>query len=210
MKNIERRFMDVKEIRAADTESSMVIEGYPVVYDVEADLGWFKEIIRAGAATEALKRSDEFVLLNHDSNYPLARRSNGTLEVEEDEHGIKIKADVSGSARGRETHEMVKNELINKMSFAFTVEEDEWSKAADDEQEVREIISFKELYDYSPVTYPAYSQTEVQARSAEEVMKSREVSAEAEQSGAPDDGVDFDALLEPYYREIELIEGENL
>ena len=123
--NPERRFIDVKEIRASENE--MIIEGYPIVYESVTDIGgWFKEVISRGAATSALARSDEFVLFNHDSNYPLARRSNGTLEATEDEHGVKIKADLSGSARGRETHEMIKNGLIDKMSFAFTVEKEEW------------------------------------------------------------------------------------
>jgi len=210
MEKRERRFVEIKEIRTAGDENEQIIEGYPIVYGVEADLGFFREKIRAGAATEALNHSDEFVLFNHDSNYPLARRANGTLEVKEDKHGVHIKADLSKSAEGRNTYEMIKNGLIDKMSFAFTVEEDEWTRIreGDEDTETREIVKFKELYDYSPVTRPAYEQTQVQARSAEEVFNSRNSAAAEEQSETSDEEKNFEELLDPYYKELELI-GEN-
>lgn len=185
---IERRFIDVKEIRAAD--EGMIIEGYPIVYNVEAEIGgWFRESIAKGAATNAFARSDEIVLFNHDSNFPLARKSNGTLTVTEDDHGVKINADVSGSARGRETHEMIKNGLISKMSFAFSVEKESWVTAPEDGgMDLRIIDEFREIFDYSPVTYPAYKQTEIQARSAEELKKSHDTAtAEDESSTEPEE-----------------------
>ncbi len=209
MKNMERRFAEIKELRAKDDDGKLIISGYPIVYNQEADIGPFREVILPGASREALSISDEFVLFNHNPDYPLARRKNGTLTAVEDEKGVFIEADVSGSPEGRSAHEKVKSGLIDKMSFAFKVQEDEWV-TDDNPKELRRIRAFDELFDYSIVVYPAYKATEVQARSAEEVMKSREVSAEAEQSGAPDDGVDFEAVLEPYYKEIEAIEGEIL
>lgn len=184
---IERRFIDVKEIRAAD--EGMIIEGYPIVYNVEAEIGgYFRESIAKGAATNAFARSDEIVLFNHDSNFPLARKSNGTLTVTEDDHGVKIKADVSGSARGREAHEMIQNGLISKMSFAFSVEKESWVTAQEGGMDLRIIDEFREIFDYSPVTYPAYKQTEVQARSAEELKKSHDTAtAEDELAAARDE-----------------------
>lgn len=205
----ERRFVDVKEIRAAGEENEMIIEGYPIVYNSETKIGpWFREIIFPGAATEALTRSDEIVLFNHDSNYPLARRSNGTLEVEEDDHGVKIKADLSGSARGREAHEMIKNGLITKMSFAFTVKEESWEAPEEKNGiDLRIIREFEQIFDYSPVTYPAYQATEVQARSAEEIL-ARKPSAEEERTPAGEDE-DPTAVLEPYELELNLLTGEQ-
>jgi phage head maturation protease len=61
------------------------------------------------------------------------------------------------------------------MSFAFTVEKDEW------DEDLRTVVNFRELYDYSPVTYPAYEQTNILARSAEEATRTRpKVSTETE------------------------------
>jgi HK97 family phage prohead protease len=207
MKDIERRFTNVKELRFLDEGN--IIEGYPIVYEQETDIGYFREKIARGAATNALKNSDEFVLFNHDPNFPLARRSNGTLEVTEDDHGVKIKADLSKSARGREVHEMVKAGLIDKMSFAFSTEKESWEYAQTPGQsDLRTVEEFRELFDYSPVTYPAYKQTELQARSAEDVFESRKAPSGDEQPGAPGDK-DYLGILDVYEREATLIIGDE-
>lgn len=205
MKDIERRFTDVKELRSS--EDGNIVEGYPIVYDQETDIGWFREKIARGAATNALKSSDEFVLFNHDPNFPLARRSNGTLEVTEDDHGVKIRADLSKSARGREVHEMVKNGLIDKMSFAFSTEKESW-EYAQGKSDLRIVEEFRELFDYSPVTYPAYKQTELQARSAKDVFDSRKAPAGDEQPGAPGKDQAL-GILDVYEREAKLIIGDE-
>ena len=164
---MERRFIQV-EIRAADGESGeLIVEGYPIVYEQEANLGIFREKIAKGAAKEALKRSNEFVLFNHDSNIPLARRTNGTLEAKEDDKGVFIRADLSKSSRGPGVYEDIKNGLIDKMSFAFTVERDSW------EDDLRTVEEFSEIFDYSPVTYPAYTDTELVARSTALAVRSK-------------------------------------
>ena len=208
MDNIERRFIAVKDLRTS--EDGNIIEGYPIVYEQEADLGWFREKIARGAATAALKSSDEFVLFNHDPNFPLARRSNGSLEVTEDDHGVKIKADLSKSARGREVHEMVKAGLIDKMSFAFSTEKESWTYAkTEGHADLRIIEEFRELFDYSPVTYPAYKQTELQARSAKDIFESREAPAGDEQPGAPEENEDYLGKLDVFERQIKIIIGDE-
>ena len=103
----------------------------------------------------------------------MARRGNGTLEAKEDDHGVHIRADVSKSVWGRNGHEAIKNKLINKMSFCFDVEQDKWRS---DEIEgvkiqTREIIQFAHIYDYSPVSYPAYKQTKVTARTKDLALR---------------------------------------
>ena len=192
-KTRERRYFPMKdaEIRAAaGDEGSLIIEGYPIVYDRYANLWGFKEIIRKGAATEALAKSSEVVLWNHQSDQPMAARKNGTLEVSEDDHGVRIRAEVSGTVWGRNGHEAIEAGVVDKMSFAFDIEEDKWTTQSIDgvKIDVREIIAFAELYDYSPVTYPAYEDTEVEARSKELALRNRP------EPGAP--GEDSKALLE--------------
>lgn len=178
---MERRFIET-EIRAAGEGDDLIVEGYPIVYDQETDLGYCRERIAKGAATEALKRSDEFVLFNHDSNVPLARRANGTLTVKEDDKGVFIRADLSKSSAGPRVYQDIKNGLINKMSFAFTCERDTW------DENLRTVESFAELFDYSPVTYPAYKQTEIVARSADEATRNRpEPSTEGEGSSTEEE-----------------------
>ena len=174
---MERRFIQV-ELRAEDSEDGqMIVEGYPIVYDQETNIGYCREKIAAGAATEALKKSDEFVLLNHNSDIPLARRANGTLEVKEDKRGVHIRADLSKSTAGPGVYADIKNGLIDKMSFAFICEKDSW------DDDLRTVEQFSELFDYSPVTYPAYKQTEIVARSADEATRNRPESS-TEDEGA--------------------------
>jgi len=162
--NEERRYREI-EVRAVGEDDKKIIEGYAVVYDSPTELWGITEIIRKGAATEALKKSDEFVLWNHEASQPMARRKNGTLEVKEDDKGVYIKADVSGTEWGRKGYEAIKSGVTDKMSFAFTVKEEEWKKEeGSDDFNVREITKFEELFDYSPVTYPAYQDTDLTAR----------------------------------------------
>lgn len=187
---IERRYLPIQDMRASLTDDgAMIIEGYPIVYDTYAPIWGFREIIRKGAATKALKTADEMVLWDHESGQPMARRSNGTLETKEDEKGVFIRADVSKTVWGRNGHEAIRNDVIDKMSFAFDLERDgeKWSteKVEGVEIETREILEFKTLYDYSPVSYPAYEDTTVQARDKDLALRNKpEPEASGEASAA--------------------------
>lgn len=174
----ERRYFPVERMETIETEDGkLFIEGYPIVYDEYANLWGFRETIKPGAATGALKKSKEVVLWNHNSDKPMASRNNGTLKVKEDDRGVHIRADVSGTVWGREGYESIKNGVTEKMSFAFSLSPDGQKWRVDEIEgvkiETREIIEFDEIYDYSPVTYPAYEQTEVVARSKEIALRQR-------------------------------------
>ena len=173
----ERRYFPITEIRALEEDDKLIIEGYPIVYETYADLWGSKEIIRKGAAGPALKRSDELVLWDHESGQPMAAKKNGTLRATEDEKGVFIRADESKTVWGRQGYEAIKNGIIDKMSFAFDVkrEGENWieEKFDDEKFDVREITEFFTLYDYSPVSYPAYEDTDVQARSKDLALRNR-------------------------------------
>lgn len=182
----ERRYFPITGMRAIEEDSKLIIEGYPIVYEQYAEIWGFKEIIRKGAATEALKRSSELVLWDHESGQPMAAKKNGTLEATEDEKGVFIRADVSKTVWGRQGHEAIKNGVIDKMSFAFDVEKERWFHEEvgedKDEIEIREILEFATLYDYSPVSYPAYEGTQVEAHCKELAFRNKpkpEASGEA-------------------------------
>jgi hypothetical protein len=207
-KEIERRFLTV-EMRAVEGDE-MIVEGYPIVYEQDTDLGWFRERIARGAAKNALAKSDEFLLFNHDPNQPLARRKNGTLSASEDDKGVFIRADLSKSERGPGLYRDIKNGLIDKMSFAFTVASQTWQDpTGDGENELRIINEIEELFDYSPVTYPAYKQTELVARSAEHIAQEHAESTTVEEAPSTEE-VLSDPLeaLEPYELEANQLIGE--
>jgi HK97 family phage prohead protease len=172
----ERRYFPIQEMRVSKgDDGEMIIEGYPIVYEKYANLWGYKEIILKGAATEALKKSDEFVLWNHLADQPMAGKRNGTLEAKEDDKGVFIRANVSKTIWGRNGYEAIDAGLVDKMSFAFDIKQDAWTiKEVDGvELDVREIVEFDMIYDYSPVTYPAYKDTKVVARSKELALRNK-------------------------------------
>ena len=83
---------------------------------------------------------------------------------------MKVRADLSSSRESRELFEEIKAGLIDKMSFAFTVNEESYDKAT----RTRRITGIKRLYDVAAVDIPAYNSTSIMARSFFEVEAERE------------------------------------
>lgn len=146
------------QVRAAD--EPMVLEGYAATFNDITDLGYFRERIASTAFDESLG-DDVRYLLNHDG-LPLARTTNGTLELSVDAEGLYTRATLSDTQAARDVYEAVKRGDISEMSFAFTVAEEE----VDKKQNLRTVTKVARLFDVSPVTYPAYPTTSVSARSA--------------------------------------------
>lgn len=176
------RVYDV-ELRAKENESREV-EGYAVVFNAETDLGWFTEEIDRNAFNNT-DMSNVYLLFNHDENNVLAGTSNGSLRMSIDDKGLFQVSDIVDTTIGEDTLKLVKNGLINKMSFGFTIADggEEWSER--DGKEHRVIRNIDHLYDVSLVTYPAYNQTSAYARSltdelAEEHKRRKEQSERME------------------------------
>ena len=150
--NVELR---THEVRAESDD--LTLEGYAAVYDQEADLGAFREVIARGAFSDVMEDDVRF-LLNHDGA-PMARTTNGTLELSSDENGLFYRAQLVDTQASRDLHAMIKRGDITQSSFAFTVEEQERS-----ENGARVITKIGSLLDLSAVTFPAYPTTEVYAR----------------------------------------------
>lgn len=165
---IERRYLPGVEFRVDDEGG---IEGYAAVFDQwSEDLGWFKEKIRTGAFTKTIKESDVRALFNHDPNYVLGRNKADTLELAEDDRGLWFKVTPPDSQWADDLLVSVKRGDINQGSFAFDAIRDEWDHNSEPIE--RELIEAR-LYDVSIVTYPAYPQTNVTARSLGEMFVAR-------------------------------------
>ncbi|HKM44923.1 MAG TPA: HK97 family phage prohead protease [Dysgonamonadaceae bacterium] len=145
-------------------DEAMIIEGVPIVFEqrtlmYEHDGLKFYEQIDKEALRNALV--DDVVLNIDHVGKPAAKTKNGTLELEVRDGDVFMKADLSKNATGRELYEDIKNGFYDKMSFAFTVTDQEY----DSETRTRTIKKIDRLYDVSAVTVPAYSQTTLMARS---------------------------------------------
>ena len=171
---VERRVMAIDDIemRVTDDENPR-ITGYAAKFGIFTDLGWFKEKIRAGAFDEALKTSDVRCLKNHDPNLILGRTTSKTLRLETNSVGLKFDNDMPNTTTGKDTREEIRRGDISGCSFSFTVDEEDWKHFKDDPSE-RTIIKIGRLYDVGPVTYPAYPDTTVAARSLERVRAEHE------------------------------------
>lgn len=175
MNNIERRFFK-SELRA--DENSPVV-GYGSVFSKQSeDLGGFREIIAPGAFDDRLN-DDVRALFNHDPNYVLGRTKSGTLSLSIDETGLRYEVDFPNTTIANDLLESIKRGDVDQSSFAFTVDEDEFTEA--DGVIIRTIHRVKKLFDVSPVTYPAYPDATVGARSLEAYLKTRSASSEVKE-----------------------------
>lgn len=147
-----------------------VIEGHAAVFNQLSEfLGFgfeFQEIILPGAFQDVLD-NDVRALFNHDDNMVLGRTTNGTLQLSEDEKGLFVRIFPPNTQLGRDLIKSIRRKDITQMSFAFTIDMDGdvWMKDEETGNVIRMIKRVKQLYDVSPVTFPAYPQTDVNVHS---------------------------------------------
>ena len=166
----EYRSMPVMEIRAAAEEAEeareeYIVEGYATTFGDPYTLFRFdgvdyKEQIDRHAFDEA-DMSDVIMQYDH-AGRVYARQSNGTLQLEMDDHGLKIRADLGLTAGSRDLYEDIRSGLIKDMSFAFVVEDD--GDEYDEDEHLRTVKRVRKVYDVSAVSIPANPGTEISAR----------------------------------------------
>ena len=158
----------IAEMRALDSDE-MIIEGYAAVFNQATDLGWCKEVIDPKAFEEC-DMKDCCLNYNHGQSKAIARTRNGSLELIIDSVGLKMRAKLIDTTEGIDIYKSVKAGLLDKMSFAFTVREEQW----DYETDTRRIINIDKLFEVSIVDFPEYVGTSVFERSKEDYEKEKE------------------------------------
>lgn len=171
MKEKELRKIDM-QFRAETTEDNkMEIKGYAVVYNSPETYG-YTEII-SSRALENTKMDDVVLRYNHnDSFIVLARTRNGSLKLNKDEKGLFMNATLQEDiTEHKNIFNAIKSGLIDKQSFAFTVEEDNY----DYDTDTRTITKIGKLFDVSVVDQPFYNATDVSIASKnDDFLKRRE------------------------------------
>lgn len=151
------------QLRAKDSSDDLIIEGYFVVFNRETELfpGAFEEI--APEAISDLDGQDIRCLNNHDTQLVLGRTKSGTLDLRKDEKGlwgsVKINPDDTDAVN---LYQRVKRGDVDQCSFGFEIVKEDVEHRDDGgiKWTIRDII----LHEVSIVTFPAYSDTGVQAR----------------------------------------------
>lgn len=158
----DRQYRSCQEFRAAEADN-YIVEGYastfePYLMYEDAETKYYERI--DPHAFDAADMSDVIMQYDH-AGRVYARQSNGTLQLSTDEHGLKVRADLSKTEGSRALYEDIKSGMITRMSFAFTVAEDSYDR----DTHTRSVLRVKRLYDVSAVSIPANPGTEISARS---------------------------------------------
>lgn len=152
--------------------------GYAAVFDQETDIGgYFREVIRRGAFSEAIGRDDIHALYNHDYGHVIGRMKAGTLALVEDDKGLRVEITPPDTQTARDLVENIRAGNIDQMSFAFTMDggKQAWDETGD--TPLRSIEKVGSLWEVSVVPRGAYPTTEIGLRSLEELRKDRSVLA---------------------------------
>ena len=167
----DREYRNFQDINLQ--EDSKTVSGLAVVFNsptVLYEIGGkeYREVVDPGAF-DGVDLSDVVLNVDHEGK-PAAKTKNQTLRLEVRPEGLFMEADLSKNQTGRELYEDIRNGFYDKMSYAYSVEADEYNR----ETRTRTLKKVKRLYDVSAVTFPAYSQTNLQARSFFEAEAERE------------------------------------
>lgn len=164
-----REYRNLAEV-LAPSEDEKIVRGYATTFDeayrlYNDDSVEIWEVVDKNAFQNT-DTSDVIFQYDH-SGRVFARKSNNTLVLRSDEHGLYIEADLGGTQIGRELFEEIKGGYTNKMSFGFTVADDVWDRRNEDGKEIstRRITAIGKLYDVSAVSIPANNATEISVRS---------------------------------------------
>ena len=181
MDNLEIRSFNI-ELR--DEPESRHIEGYGSVFNERSlDLGGFVEMIAPGAFDGVIERSDVKCYLDHNPEKGILARSRngkGSLSLVVDEKGLKYSFDAPKTNLGDEVVEGLKRGDYSQSSFAFTVDDEIWTKEEDGSY-LRTITKIGGLYDVSIVANPAYEGTSVALRSLDAFKAQEEIPAEVKE-----------------------------
>ena len=151
------------EFKTREDDGKKYISGYFAVFNQETQLwpGCFEKIA-AGAFDNSLKNDDVRCLFNHNHDIVLGRTASKTLTLRTDAHGLYGEVEINNAdSEAVNAYERVKRGDVTGCSFGFDTVKEESEERGNDwvytEIEVK-------LYEVSPCTFPAYPQTEIQAR----------------------------------------------
>lgn len=163
----EVRTFNVSNISTREVEGgTRKLEGYASVFNSPTVIGdeWFKEIIMPGAFARSISEKDVRALFNHNWDNVLGRIKSGTLQLEEDERGLKFIIDLPATTIANDLTESIDRGDIDQCSFGFIPVVERWDH---DTVPATRQIEEVELFEISVVSLPAYDETTVSLRSQE-------------------------------------------
>jgi HK97 family phage prohead protease len=175
----EIRYLPVEqiEIRSGTGDGEMMsVGGYVVKFNQRSGLIWgeFYERVAQGAFAKSLRDNTIKALWNHNSDLVLVSTKNGTLQLEEDEIGLRFSLDLPDTSWGRDAFASIQRGDVDGVSFGFCVRSDSWAYLPDEDVYERTLLDVN-LFEVSPTPFPAYPDSEVAQRSLSELgIKTKE------------------------------------
>ena len=170
----EREYRSL-ELRVSEQgeEKNYVVDGYATTFDEPYELyrdG--KYIVMEKVDRHAFEDTymDDVIFQYDHSGMVYARTRNKTLRLEENDHGLKVTADLGSTEASRGVWDAIDKGLIDRMSFAFTVTGDSYEEEEQENGDIiltRTIKKIGRLYDVSAVSFPANEGTSISARTKE-------------------------------------------
>lgn len=171
----ERRFtpgsVEIRMHGEGDDAAPRIV-GQAIVFGKRSvNLGGFTEIIQEGAADNVLLDPDTRGLFNHDRNWVLGRNGN-TMTLRADKVALEYDIAPPDTQAGNDVVTLVERGDVNQSSFGFTVAAggETWTEDEETGAITRTITEIGRLFDVSPVTFPAYPDTQVAVRSLENYL----------------------------------------
>lgn len=161
--------IEVREVQNPDEYEKKIVTGYASTFEQPYMLfdgdGWeYWEVVDRGAFDET-DMSDVIMQYDHRGRV-FARTRNNTLEVNPDDEGLFIEADLGGTEIGRELYEEIRGGYTDRMSYGFTVTGESEDREKDENGIVkftRHITKVGKLFDVSAVSIPANDGTRIEA-----------------------------------------------
>jgi uncharacterized protein len=147
------------EVKSTDDNT---FEGYASVF---GNVDSYGDVMEKGAFKKTiLERGHKVkVLWQHDPWTPIGK----AIHLEEDNHGLFVKAKISQTEEGKRAMTLIKDGVIDVLSIGFSTVKDEW----DNEKGIRHIKEVK-LYEFSPVTFAANDQAVITAAKSDNRLMS--------------------------------------
>lgn len=170
------------EARKADGNGKRAIAGH-IAYNEESQVMrdlWgdrFIEELAAGCFDESIKTRDVVGLWSHDIGRVLGNTKNGTLRLTSSDTRLSFDLDLPDTQAGNDAWENIQRGDVDGVSFGMVVVKDKWSKQDD---VFKRTILEADLYEISPVAFPAFPANEVTCRSLEKFKEELSMTEENE------------------------------
>jgi HK97 family phage prohead protease len=145
--------IEIRSKGVIKADKGQIMRGYASTFDTPYPIGHAQEIITRGAFGRTLtEKPDVVALVNHDQSMPIARTTNGSLELEEDERGLAVRINPIDTSYAKDLMIAVRSGVVNSMSFGFVVKDDAYENR---NGQMYRMVKDLDLVEVSVVTIPA-------------------------------------------------------